>query len=248
MKENTELQVVSKQIHIDSSWFSAERDVSRTRGMHLSGVIDFIEQQEGVKRRDDADKASLHHWAAGGFLWERLLHRLIEHNPFELWDWMFGRAMAEIVNPNVVRPGEQCLDAGECGQCVGTGKAAGNDIGPCPYCGGTGRVLVFMTPDGYNIDNIWLEEWKHTSKSSKDIETEITGPKFRRWVAFQIPAYLKALNLTKCLVRVYHSRGNYTNNEPCWWEHLIEYTQQEIDETWEMIANHALIMRREGLG
>jgi len=153
-----------------------------------------------------------------------------------LWDWLFGRAIAEPENPNVIRPGEQCLDGGSCPICDGKGHKHGI---VCEVCKGIGRILIYLTPDGLNIDEECLEEWKQTSKSSRDVEIEITGKKFRRWVYLQIPAYLKALNLTKCRLRVYHSRGDYTNNEPHWYEHFIEFTQQEIDEVWEQIQNNA---------
>ena len=178
-----------------------------------------------------------HAFATGGFLWERVLDRLTNSSKEELFEWLFTAALVEIANPVVVRPGEQVIDCGECSVCEGYKIA-------CLACAGTGRLRIYMTPDGLHIEDEVLEEWKHTTKSCK---YGINQAKFDRWTKWQIPAYLKSLGLTKCRLRVYFVRGDYTNNEPQWWEFLLEYTQQEIDETWDSIVQHAVIMVRDGV-
>lgn len=239
------MRVTEKRIQIDSTYFSPERDVRRSKGLHLSNVIDFIEWKEG--KRDVMPDGKLSQagnaYSAAGFLWERAIANLIERSPTELWEWIYGRTMSEPDNPKVFRPGECQMDGGECQACKGKGTLL-EPVRLCDVCGGTGRILIFLTPDGINIEDGYLEEYKFTTKSSKN---EITGPKFRRWLSFQIPAYLKAVNLTICRLRVYFSRGDYTTGEPFFFEYILSYTQQEIDETWDMIVQHAQIMRREGL-
>ena len=89
-----------------------------------------------------------------------------------------------------------------------------------------------------------LEEWKYTSKSAKG---GIQQGKFNRWTHLQIPCYLKALNLFLCRLRVYFTRGDYSDNVPQWWEFILEYSKQEIDETWNLVSNAACEMIREGL-
>ena len=231
--------------------FSAERDVTRTKGLHLSHIIDYIEHLEG-KRAEQVRNGGLsdagNAYASGGFLWERVVANLIERKPAEMWDWLFTCALNEPENPLVVRPGEQCLDAGICPVCEGKGSTYTSLSSPvliCSACKGTGRVFVWLTPDGYHIDDMILEEWKATSKSCRDVD--LLGPKFKRWTLFQIPVYLKALYLDTCRLRVYFSRGDYTTGEPQFWEYLLHYSKQEIEETWDMIAQHAVIMYREGL-
>jgi len=187
--------------------------VSRAKGLHLSQVIDFIENPEGPARDGDLSDDG-HAYACGGFLWERVLVRLTESRPEELWEWLFTGALAEIRNPDVIRPGEMCIDG------------------------------IWMTPDGFNLVDDCLEEYKYTSKSAN---TAITDKKFRRWTSYQIPGYLKGLNLTTCRLRVYFSRGDYTNGIPQWREYLLTYTQQEIDDTWENIVNNAGTIRKLGL-
>lgn len=239
------MQVEEKRIIIDSNWFSAERDVHRTKGLHLSHVIDFIEEQESGKKRDRPDGGGLsdigHNYAAGGFLWERVLTRLIEHNPKELWEWLFTQVMNEIDDPDVIRPGEQVY-SWECPDCSIETRDE------CRTCEGTGILSMYMTPDGVNIlgdgTDIYLEEYKFTTKSSKD---PITHPKFGRWVRYQIPCYLKVMNLTKCRLRVYFVRGDYTTGEPAWYEYIITFSQTEIDEIWESVVLNAQYMYRHGL-
>lgn len=243
------MEVTEQIVSLDSNWFSAERDVSRSKGLHLSHVIDFIEFLEQKKYREFAGgrEQALQAYATAGFCWERVIERLVEYNPVELWEWLFGRVLAAPENPKIIRPGEQCMIAGFCPKCEGRGHQwakAGVPGEKCEPCNGTGHVLIYLTPDGYHIDDILLEEWKYTTKSSNN---DIRGPKFRRWIGFQIPCYLKALGLTTCRLRVYFARGNYTDGVPIWKEYLIEYTQQEIDDTWDMIARHALLMREKGI-
>lgn len=249
------MEITEEVVQIESNWFSSERDVTRTDGIHLSHVIDYIEYTR--KQRDSfGGKISQigNNYAVAGFSWERVLSNIAESNPIELWDWMFGRALTEPVNPLIIRPGEQCLDAGECPRCNGTGYTPNENgeafIHPdgakpdCLGCGGCGRVLVYMTPDGYHIDDLVLEEWKHTSKSAR---SPIDGPKFSRWLNFQIPVYLKALGLDTCRLCVYFSRGDYTTGQPIFKKFTLTYTHQEIDEVWEMIAREACEMVRLGL-
>ena len=211
--------------------------------MHLSQIIDFIELRGGAPREGLSDTG--HSFATGGFLWERVVDRLINSSKEELFEWLFTAALVEIANPEVVRPGEQVIDCGECPACVGTGGSGiSQKESACEACAGTGRLRIYMTPDGYNISDEMLEEWKHTSKSCK---YGLDQAKFHRWTKWQIPAYLKSLNLTKCRLRCYFVRGDYTDNTPQWREAILEYSQQEIDETWDSIVQHAVIMVRDGV-
>lgn len=253
-------KITEQRIHVDSRWFSAERDVERTKGIHLSHVIDYIEGKE----RDAAGLSNDGHaYAAGGFMWERLLEKLIDLNPYEMWEWLFSRTMIEPKNPSVFRPGEQSLDIGECPKCAGTGTADASLRNPdesqsdCGACYGTGRITLYLTPDGYSIPESALEEWKYTTKSCKGITTSTTpvespadspirGPKFARWIRWQIPCYLKALGLDTCRLRVYFARGDYSGSPvPQWCEFVLTYTQQEIDEIWEMVVTNAMAMIQE---
>lgn len=227
------MQITEERIVINSNWFSPERDIKRTPGLHLSHVINFIEDNaSGKPRKQDLDM--MNNYACAGFLWERVLEKVIECDPWQLWEWLFSRAMVDVEDPKIIRPGEQHIKW-ECPEC--TGKE-------CKVCGGTGVLRVFMTPDGFHLDDACLEEWKYTSKSVKN---GITHPKFKRWLDYQIPVYLKALGLLRCRLRVYFSRGDYTTGEPIWMQYMITYTQDEVDETWEMVRLNAEYMIVNGM-
>ena len=245
------MQITEKRIELDSSWFSAEREITRTEGLHLSHVIDYIEECEGKVLNRGEDKTNLHRYSVAGFLWERALDKLIHLNKWDLWDYVFTQALFEIDNPKVFRPGEQKVDCGECPVCGGNGELThsfsistskhGMARTDCPACRGTGILYVYATPDGISIpenaeEPLCLEEWKYTSKSSK---TGIEHPKFGRWLQFQIPFYLKILGLNTCRLRVYFSRGDYTSGLPEWREFTITYSDLELTEISDMIINNA---------
>ena len=235
------MQVTEKIIELDAGFFSAEREVKRTKGIHLSHVIDFI---EGKQREAGGLSKAGHNFAVSGFLWERALDKIIHLTPSELWEYVFTQALYEIEKPDVFRPGEQCMDAGECPACAGKGVFI-EPVRTCEICCGVGRIRVYCTPDGISIETGFLEEWKHTSKSAN---TPITDTKkFGRWISWQIPVYLKALNLNTCMLRVLFSRGFYTTNEPVWKQFILTYSRTELDETWDTVSQHALLMCKEGL-
>src|SRR3990167_971716 len=234
------LQITEKRIELDSSWFSAEREITRTEGLHLSHVIDYIEECEGKVLNRGEDKTNLHRYSVAGFLWERSLDKLIHLNKWDLWDYVFTQALFEIDNPKVFRPGEQKVDCGECPVCAG-GKRLETADDLCPACRNCGILYIYATPDGISIpenaeEPLCLEEWKYTSKSSK---TGIEHPKFGRWLQFQIPFYLKILGLNTCRLRVYFSRGDYTSGLPEWREFTITYSDMELTEISDMIINNA---------
>ena len=230
------MQIEEKRIIIDSSWFSVEREVRRSKGIHLSHVLNFIEDQNAATRRDrDGNKDSLHNYAVSGFLWERIIEKVVNLSQAELFEWLFTRALFDVDNPKLIRPGEVNVDICECPGCAGTG---------CTKCGNTGRIKLYFTPDMYSIDEELLEEHKWTTRSSNN---EITSDKFARWIQYQIPVYLKVLRLLKCRLRVCFSRGDYKSGEPEWREYLITYSQQELDEIFDMVLMNAKYMVDNGL-
>lgn len=123
--------IEASELDIEANDFSPERFVERSRGLHLSHVLNFIEQREFT------DSKGGQTYMMAGFLWERVLERLL-NDPENLWDWMFTAALNEHDDPNIIRPGEQCVDG------------------------------IYMTPDGFNIETGRLEEWKYTTKSIRN--------------------------------------------------------------------------------
>ena len=128
------MQVTEQRIQIDASWFSIDRDVERSKGLHLGHVIDFIEHQERMADKPKVRGAGGQNYMAAGFMWERVLNHLVNDDKKELWEWLFGRVLSEPDNPKIIRPGELCLDG------------------------------IYLTPDAVHLDDHVLEEHKYTTK------------------------------------------------------------------------------------
>lgn len=102
---------------------------------------------------------------------------------------------------------------------------------------------IAMSPDGIDTVDALLEEWKCTFKSA--VKRPDTGD-FPTWMA-QIKAYCRALEFTKCRLRILHLRGSYFKpledgkvaDGPIVRTWLLEFTQQELDDNWRNIVNHA---------
>lgn len=111
---------------------------------------------------------------------------------------------------------------------------------------------VYMSPDGVNPAEGAGEEYKCTWMSSrvKDGTTPYTDEngqpnmKYLHWF-IQVKAYAKYLSTDTFLLRVLHINGDYTYPlAPQFLTHRIRFTQQELDENWTMLTNHA---RSKGL-
>lgn len=95
---------------------------------------------------------------------------------------------------------------------------------------------ILVTPDLLNLDDMCLEEWKCTWKSSNKwdkLEVE-----FWAWT-IQIKAYCYALGINKARLRVYFINGDYAGSGPQVKYALLEFTDLELRETWNMLKGHA---------
>lgn len=129
---------------------------------------------------------------------------------------------------------------------------------------------IAMSPDGIGvetvedltdvvIDDAWvLWEYKATRKSSRDFKEMIRlkSKKVLMWL-WQIQAYRHAMNMTVvpsgCACRVaklgvMFLNGNYSKDfddpesRPTYKLFRLEFTQEELDNNWEMIMSHARSM------
>lgn len=99
---------------------------------------------------------------------------------------------------------------------------------------------VFMTPDAVNIRRWLLEEFKATWKSSAH---DIQGAEFFHW-RIQIMAYLYALGMTKCILRVLFINGDYRGSGPIARAWALRFTPRELAENWMMLSAHARRMAK----
>jgi hypothetical protein len=102
---------------------------------------------------------------------------------------------------------------------------------------------IAMSPDGIDVVDGLLEEWKFTFKSATK---RPDNGDFPTWIC-QIKSYCRALEFTKCRLRVMHIRGSYYKpledgkvaDGPIVRTWLLEFSQEELDQNWSNILQHA---------
>lgn len=118
---------------------------------------------------------------------------------------------------------------------------------------------IYLTPDGDALDTIYREdgtgtmgivghEFKSTYKSTKTV-----GDLRDAWLWLtQAKAYCKAMEITVMFIHVLFLCGDYKYPiKPQLKVWRVEFTQGEIDETWDMITGyvqHRQLMEREEAG
>lgn len=166
-----------------------------------------------------------------------------------------------------IHPGELYVDCEFCvcgcdGDCHDSGKYSCNDCDCCKYR----PVRIYMSPDGVSFPMEettlgWfrctvlhmLHEIKFTKKSCREFLEiiKLQGKKARMWL-WQIMAYLRAMDSLAAKLHVCFVNGNYSykDDDPdsgtvyeIYW---LEFTQEEIDENWELLATHAKGMVQDG--
>lgn len=101
---------------------------------------------------------------------------------------------------------------------------------------------IFMTPDSFDAATATLHEYKCTWKSAArfdNLEVE-----FWAWLV-QIKAYCWAWHINRCRLVVFFVMGDYRSNFPIIKHVLLEFTEEELEENWEMLKRHAEKMRAE---
>ncbi len=134
------------------------------------------------------------------------------------WEDMFSQALAKLLarKLNWYSPGELHLDG------------------------------ITGTPDGLDVADkgyLILQEAKFTWKSIKSTPADIWA-----WMV-QTKSYLHMLNHLHVsqpqavIFHVYHCMGDYRGSGPIYRPWQITFQPHELEENWEMICNHAELMR-----
>jgi hypothetical protein len=93
---------------------------------------------------------------------------------------------------------------------------------------------VYLNPDGSHLDEGVIEEYKATKSSMKKFPHENL-----RWM-MQVKAYCRATGCRIVIFRIYYQLGDYTGaKEEDYRAHKYEFSDQEIEENWTMLMNHA---------
>lgn len=117
---------------------------------------------------------------------------------------------------------------------------------------------IAMSPDGINPTADAGEEYKCTWMSCRiDTDKGMVTPytdkygrpvdRYLHWF-LQIKGYAKWLGTNRFLLRVLHVNGDYAQgagkSAPQFLTHLLEFTDDELEENWTMLTNYA---RQEGM-
>jgi hypothetical protein len=106
---------------------------------------------------------------------------------------------------------------------------------------------IYMSPDPVNPMLGCGEEYKFTWMSSRKgggttpytDEYGMPNDKYRHWF-FQMKGYAKWLQTDTFMLRVAHANGDYERPfRPQFLTHKIRFTEQELEENWQMHVNHA---------
>ena len=95
---------------------------------------------------------------------------------------------------------------------------------------------VACSPDGVAVDGegeLVVEEYKCTAASSNKTPDAVW-----RW-RVQAAAYCYVMGCTRAVFRVFYLNGDYRGSGPLYRVFQLDWSQQEIDENWEMLVNHA---------
>jgi hypothetical protein len=191
--------------------------VPRTTGagiIHLSDVIRFIEVQNNTDFKDDGTWDSAMTQEAG-FIWERAL------------ELAYADRMA-------VRPGEFICDGITCSP-----DGIGTDVDI--FDPETGEQLIHGT------GQVCLEEYKFTWKSTVKKEGNLLkeqSPTNNWKYMTQVMSYCHVIGTPICVMRIFHVNGDYRGRRPIPRLCRIVFTQEELDNNWNMILTHAAKLRK----
>jgi hypothetical protein len=157
--------------------------------------------------------------------------------------------------------GELSIECGFCAWC-----AVDKDCHELEGCGDWKPAVIFMTPDGISFPGDYsvidwfkskllhmLHEIKFTKKSCRDFLEiiRLRGKKARMWL-WQIQCYLKAMGSLAAKLHVCFVNGNYSykTDDPdggsvyiIYW---LEFTEEEIESTWDLLMIHTKGMILDG--
>ncbi len=96
---------------------------------------------------------------------------------------------------------------------------------------------IWMSPDGIGPDPkgevpLAVYEYKATWKSIKQLPVD------NFYYMAQVKSYCRALGTTIAIMHIFHIMGDYKGSGPIYRVARIEFTQQELDQNWEMICRH----------
>lgn len=244
------MKLIARDLIVNSTAFSRERDVPRSEGTHLSTIIQAIVARSPGSKHDEWDEDELEGVRTPGFVWERAMG---EH--------------AREVNPqlDLVYPGEMFW----CRECDDYFNGVDEDgVNPAgEHCAETGHRGIYFTPDAVLRPGSDLPphvrwrhrrklqsrvvEWKYTWMSSKraynvmpdgSVIVHLDG--LQKWV-WQLGWACPCFGTRLAQVQVMFSRGDYSSSRPKVDAKCIdiEFLESDLRRVKAMIISNAVAER-----
>lgn len=100
---------------------------------------------------------------------------------------------------------------------------------------------ICMSPDAIDLSDYTLEEYKATYLSSTHA---IDDPVFWLWTK-QLQCYCRAIGTRSARLRAWFVVGDWRGSGPQVRAWQFHFTDREIDETWQMVRNHAAMHKED---
>lgn len=194
----------------------------RSPGIHVSSIYRLIAIDRGILKPEDAEELGLvdvRDMSGIGIIAQLRIHLGLA------WEEHYLRCLPEVTK----HPGELKLD--------------GVYLSP----DGESVSVIFTLPGRYGVI---IHEVKCTYKSTNTVNPRgkvLQGPKNWLWMC-QLKAYCKAKKTQHAVLHVLHVCGDYVRPiVPMLYRYHIEFTQQELDDNWNLLMDYKDIKIMEQL-
>lgn len=196
---------------IEAVLMMPDSGVPRSEGIHVSSVIRAIAAESGILAKEYVESLDLVD-ASQQDWWNNLnMKSRLVISIGMAWDQFYLPSLGNVV----AHPGEMQLDG------------------------------VYLTPDGESVSFVHTSTWKgqtvciHEAKATYK-STKTVGDLSTQWLWLaQTKAYCKAAGTRFAYIHVLFLCGGYTYPiQPQLKVWLVEYSQEEIEDNWEMITDY----------
>lgn len=205
------LSFTELQPELTSLMFARDREAKRSEGWHVMEIVEDLE----LAWLDAREKAMRMGADPNAFTEEDLDQFAMVGF---LWEWGIGAWLNDAAFQNQIL------------------KLCGEEEVKLIHPGELELDGIFGTPDDLDVRGRALEEWKATWISARhDIRV-----KKRRWI-IQAMAYCWMLGVNKAVLRVFFLNGRYEKYQmgaPIVRFYRFRWTDQELEENWQMIVGH----------
>lgn len=218
-----------------SAYFSADYLAVRSPGPHLKVIVDDWLRYYGLyDKRNPSFAGSLEEFASMGFAWERAVVRALADGIGAGIDYLLTQPAPPAA---VVAIYEHVFAAAL--------NEADRERRPheVVHVGEITHRGIHCTPDKYNKIIRGPDEYKCTWTSARG------GLEAHPDWLMQVPGYCSALGSDTAIIRAFYPNGYYEMQrmgKPVVRAWKLRYSDAELDENWQLLEDHRVLMTSEG--